>query len=203
MNRIYIMLLFVPLIWSCKSDSPAGTNVRPPNFPDFLKPSINMVDVQYRNSETGGVADGTFSLVYLAEEDFPPLSTINFIQNELSSAGFFCAKYLMLGLPQEVEVLHHWRPDRHREDGYIHLIWSEYWIHREKCECVFVVYSYRYKKGEDVSKKAEIAMVYSSEKSDMSAIVKRYKEHYPTEDWEKEPSGIDYGKLKGSDTISD
>lgn len=195
MKKCCLVLFLFLLIWGCECDIPDDVSVKPRDFPGFLRPPDDAYNVQYHVVEYERAIGKVSSLQYSVDEDFPAQAMIKSIQSELSSAGFFPLKYSLFGGQQKLEVGYLWQHSEPYEPEYVNLEWGEHWINKENNDCIVLVYRYRYKIGKETPSKLFVSAMCFSDQTELTPLVKRYKELYPEEDWRKDTTEIDYGKI--------
>lgn len=193
MVKYMVFLLSVIFFWGCEHKAVNGTNIRPQDFPAFLKAPENATDILYATPQTAIIIEGAYSLSYFIDEEFPPIMTMQFVHNQLYAAGFFPTKYSLYNLSMEMGYT--WESKELLEPGYVRLGWGEGWLNRSNLESVSVSFLYRYRTESPDMSKPHINILFTTEEAETSAFVKKYKKYYPKEDWEKDITEIDYDKI--------
>ncbi|HOQ03741.1 MAG TPA: hypothetical protein PKY88_00810 [Anaerohalosphaeraceae bacterium] len=198
MGKYYTVLLTLVFVgFGCTRHKNNGSPVRPSDFPAFLNAPETASRIRYATPENADIIEGAYSLSYFVEEPFPPRNTMSYVQNELSSAGFFRLKYLLYSRTEECS--YGWYSNKHTEPGFIYLEWTERWGHPEKDECVTVYFCYRYKPPKKDLTTLYVTLIYSTERSEQAVFVKQYKESLPKEEWGKKADEIDYENMWGQE----
>jgi hypothetical protein len=178
MRKIILSILLCAILCGCKHKGEEGSDIRPIDFPDFMTAPKNARNILYSTPQNDAVSEGTYSLTYIVDEEFPPNNTMSFIQNQLSSANFFRLKRCPVNL---YEVNHEWKENPYRDPDYVDLTKSSSWGTPSSLDSVFVVLYYHYAVNEVKRSELGVSIVFSTKDSPYSIRMERYKEQFSEE----------------------
>ena len=178
MRKAYILLLCL-MVCGCNDDRDYGSEIRPDDFPDFLTAPENARTIRYATPQSDITLEGTYSLTYIVDEEFPPDNTISYIHSELSAAGFILLKHRTLDLGKRA---FEWfeNPD-HRQPNHAFLVWESELGTKTDYRRIHVALSYHYAAENPILTELSVSIGYSTEDSPYSIRMKRYKERFPEE----------------------
>jgi len=193
MTKYIVFLLLIIVVLGCKNKTPNETRIRPENFPEFLRPPENADNILYAGPETGNTDYRVYTLSYFVNESFPPQKTMKFVYNLLADSGYFLLKYTLL---DHQEAHYVWQFDDYSDPGFVRLKRGERWASKNNNGFVMVIFNYRNKIGESDLSRLAVSINYSLEESKSSVSVKKYKTHFPEEDWAKKFDEIEYDNIR-------
>lgn len=176
MKYLWVCIPLLMVIGGCEKKD--GVTVRPDNFPSFLQVPENGYQVRYATPENAEIVKGACSLSYFVDEGFPPEKAMDFMHQQLSSAGFIQLEYSYL--QPLIKLSKEWYANKFQEPGYVYYDLLEHQAN-ESYETVLVNLSYRYKVDDKQLDQLYVYQSHGSQDAESSKYIKRYMEYHPKE----------------------
>lgn len=210
------MHLFILVCISCicigcgKKEKGYGVETRPEDFPEILVPLDGAIDVRYLSPETSDIVEGTYSVYFWIDEEYPASKTIEQIQNHLKSQDCVRVRGSVLsdlttlhviegeGFNKKVvDMSNEFRQDLKKTQiptetqwrkpnplasyaEYKYSTWSEEWITPED-DKISIILEYDIHEGEEKLNELYVYLAMFTPNSWMYPHVQRYKENHPEE----------------------
>jgi hypothetical protein len=209
-NRLLCFGCIVCLcLFGCrKKEGVNGVPYRPDGFPEILVPLEGATEIRYLSPETGKIVEGTYSISFWLDEEYPAKNTIEQIQSHLKSRGCVRVQGSVLNdlttlrviagegsskevvdiandIRQELQNIQiptetQWQKPNPlaKYAEYTYSTWSEEWITHED-DKISIVLEYYIRDGEEKLDQLYFYSAMFTRSSWMYPHVLRYKKNHP------------------------
>jgi hypothetical protein len=204
--QLSIVICILCICIGCgKKEEEYGVEIRPEDFPEILVPPKDATEIRYSSPETGKIVEGTYSVSFWLNEEYPAENTIDQIQSHLQSQDCVRVKGSVLSDLTTLHVIEgegfnkkvvdmsdkfreslkqterstetQWRKPHGLAD-ILHSIWSEEWITPDD-DKVSVLLTYYFPDKGYGGYRIWVHLTAFTPSSWMYPHVQRYKENHP------------------------